>query len=103
MSDSAASCRPCDTKPFSAAGPAAAAGLYLWNPLAIAACCGGSSASLEGAAVLCALWLAACRRGALAAIALACAAHLSLHAALLLVRSVLVVQSMFTPCTPCFI
>lgn len=38
--------------------------------------------------MLCALWLAASRRAALAALALACAAHLSLHAVLLLVRSI---------------
>ena len=36
--------------------------------------------------MLCAVWLAASRRGALAALAFACAAHLSLHAVLLLVR-----------------
>ncbi|KAK9835316.1 hypothetical protein WJX81_001483 [Elliptochloris bilobata] len=66
-------------------GPAAAAAFYLWNPLAVAACCGGSSGGLEAAAALCALCATACKRPALAALALACAAHLTIHALLLLV------------------
>ena len=36
-------------------GPAAVAGLYLWNPLSIAAAVGGSPAGLENAAVFAAL------------------------------------------------
>jgi hypothetical protein len=36
-------------------GPAAVAGLYLWNPLVIAAALGGTPAGLENAAVFAAL------------------------------------------------
>jgi hypothetical protein len=67
-------------------GPAAAAALHAWNPLAVAACCGGSCGGLEAAATLCALCAAAAGRPALAALALAAAAHLSVHALLLLAR-----------------
>ena len=38
-----------------APGAAAVAGLYLWNPLSIAAAVGGSPAGLENAAVFAAL------------------------------------------------
>ena len=67
------------------AGPAAVAALYLWNPLTMAACCGGSWGGLEVATTLCALCACAYPSVPLAALALACAAHLSLHALLLLV------------------
>lgn len=41
--------------PGASLGPAAVAGLYLWNPLLIAAAVGGSPAGLENAAVFAAL------------------------------------------------
>ncbi|KAK9824659.1 hypothetical protein WJX72_012121 [[Myrmecia] bisecta] len=61
------------------------AALYLWNPLAILACCGGSSAPLENAAGLFALASAVAVNAPFAAFGIVCAAYLSLHPLTLMV------------------
>ncbi|PNH11203.1 Phosphatidylinositol glycan anchor biosynthesis class U protein [Tetrabaena socialis] len=83
-----------------AAATSAAAWCYLLNPLTVMAAAAGTTSSLEGLAVVTALYGSVVRRPALAALGLAAATYMSLHNVVLLVYIRLLAHSLLLALAP---